>query len=162
MTTNQSPSKNKVGELRPSQILFSSGIGSIVDLPNLSTMVMGLDDWELTHASELGEARLLAAVQKEIGNQVKKLLTPPISQSNNLIPNLFDESAKVGIPVSPFPTWVVCPQCRLLAPLRAGLFALKTDRHRPDQNRYIHSNCRNFSPTAIPARFLVACQHGHL
>jgi len=61
MTTNQSPSKNKVGELRPSQILFSSGIGSIVDLPNLSTMVMGLDDWELTHASELGEARLLAA-----------------------------------------------------------------------------------------------------
>ncbi|CBN55047.1 MULTISPECIES: DUF1998 domain-containing protein [Kamptonema] len=162
MTTNQFPSKNKVGELRPSQILFSSGIGSIVDLPNLSTMVMGLDDWELTHASELGEARLLAAVQKEIGNQVKKLLTPPISESNNTIPNLFDESAKVGIPVSPFPTWVVCPQCRLLAPLKSGLFELKRDRHRPDQNRYIHSNCRTFSPTVIPARFLVACQHGHL
>ena len=163
MTTNQSSSKNKVGELRPSQILFSSGIGSIVDLPNLSTMVMGLDDWELTHASELGEARLLAAVQKKENlNQVKKLLTPPISESNNLIPNLFDESAKVGIPVSPFPTWVVCPQCRLLAPLKSGLFELKCDRHRPDQNRYIHSNCRKFSPTVIPARFLVACQHGHL
>ncbi|MEG3857598.1 DUF1998 domain-containing protein [Microcoleus sp. herbarium12] len=162
MTTNQFPSKNKVGELRPSQILFSSGIGSIVDLPNLSTMVMGLDDWELTHASELGEARLLAAVQKEIGDRVKKLLTPPISESNNTIPNLFDESAKVGIPVSPFPTWVVCPQCRLLAPLKSGLFELKRDRHRPDQNRYIHSNCRTFSPTVIPARFLVACQHGHL
>jgi len=59
MTTNQVSSKNKIGELRPSQVLFSSGIGSIVDVPNLSTMVMGLDDWDLTHASELGEARLL-------------------------------------------------------------------------------------------------------
>lgn len=163
MTTNQFPSKNKVGELRPSQILFSSGIGSVVDLPNLSTMVMGLDDWDITHASELGEERLLAAVRRELGNQVKKLLTPPIaSDSSSTIPNLFDESAKVGIPVSPFPTWALCPQCRLLAPLKSGLFELKTDRHRPDQNRYVHSNCRKFSPTVIPARFLVACQHGHL
>ncbi|MEG4308864.1 MULTISPECIES: DUF1998 domain-containing protein [unclassified Microcoleus] len=100
--------------------------------------------------------------KKENLNQVKKLLTPPRSKPNNLIPNLFDESAQVGIPVSPFPTWVVCPQCRLLAPLKSGLFELKRDRHRPDQNRYIHSNCHKFSPTVIPARFLVACQHGHL
>ncbi|OKH33163.1 hypothetical protein NIES2119_24195 [[Phormidium ambiguum] IAM M-71] len=162
MTTNQSSSRNKVGELRPSQILFSSGIGSVVDLPNLSTMVMGLDDWDITHASELGEERLLAAVRRELGNQVKKLLTPPVASESSS--TILDESVKIGIPVSPFPTWALCPQCRLLAPLKSGLFQLKTDRYRPDQNRYVHSNCPKgkYPPTVIPARFLVACQHGHL
>ena len=33
--------KYRVGELRPSQVLFTYGIGSIVDLPYISTMVMG-------------------------------------------------------------------------------------------------------------------------
>jgi hypothetical protein len=35
----QAQTRNKVGELRPSQILFSAGIGSVIDLPNLSTMM---------------------------------------------------------------------------------------------------------------------------
>ncbi|NJP12444.1 MAG: hypothetical protein HC866_25710, partial [Leptolyngbyaceae cyanobacterium RU_5_1] len=37
--------KYRVGELRPSQILFSYGVGAVVDLPNLSVMVLGLEDW---------------------------------------------------------------------------------------------------------------------
>jgi hypothetical protein len=51
-----------------------------------------------------------------------------------------------------------------LAPLQSGLFDLKTDRFRSDQNRYIHTNCPKgkYPPTVIPARFLVACKHGHL
>lgn len=155
----------KVGELRPSQILFSSGTGSVIDLPNLSTMVMGLDDWDTTHTTELGEERLLAAVRSELGFQVKKLLSPPIApEVISRIPNSFDDTAKIGIPVAPFPTWVLCPQCRLLAPLQSSLFDLKTDRYRSDQNRYVHSNCSKgkYPPTAIPARFLAACKHGHL
>ena len=40
--------RREVGELRPSQVLTTFGIGSIVDLPNLSVMVMGLEDWPLT------------------------------------------------------------------------------------------------------------------
>ena len=131
-------SKNKVGELRPSQILFSSGVGSVVDLPNLSTMVMGLDDWDITHVSELGEERLLAAVRQELGYQVKRLISPPIPpESISSIPNSFEDNSKVGIPVAPLPTWELCPQCRLLAPLQSGLFDLKTDRYRTEQNRYV-------------------------
>jgi hypothetical protein len=161
----QAQTRNKVGELRPSQILFSAGIGSVIDLPNLSTMVMGLDDWDITHATELGEERLLAAVKRSLSHSVKRLLSPPLPpESNSVVPNLLDESQRVGIPVSPFPVWMLCPNCRLLAPLQSGLFDLKTDRFRPDQNRYIHTNCPRgkFPPTVIPARFLVACKHGHL
>ncbi|MDX2100100.1 MAG: DUF1998 domain-containing protein [Leptolyngbyaceae cyanobacterium bins.59] len=158
------PIRSKVGELRPSQILFSAGIGSVVDLPNLSTIVMGLDDWEITHSNELGEERLLAAVKRSLSYSVKRLLSPPIAPESSGTPNFLDENLRVGIPVSPFPTWMLCPSCRLLAPLKSGLFSLKSDRFRPDQNRYLHTNCPKgkYPPTAIPARFLVACRHGHL
>ena len=69
--------KNKVGELRPSQILFSSGVGSVVDLPNLSTMVMGLDDWDITHASELGEERFAScrAPRTQLSGKASPLAT---------------------------------------------------------------------------------------
>ena len=45
--TPRTSKRCKVGELRPSQVLTTFGIGSIVDLPNLSVMVMGLEDWPL-------------------------------------------------------------------------------------------------------------------
>ncbi|MGV2433602.1 MAG UNVERIFIED_CONTAM: hypothetical protein LVT10_00805 [Anaerolineae bacterium] len=32
-----------VGEVRPSQFMYTYGIGSIVDLPSLSVIVMGLE-----------------------------------------------------------------------------------------------------------------------
>lgn len=42
---NKDQKRCKVGELRPSQPLTTFGIGAIIDLPNLSVMVMGLEDW---------------------------------------------------------------------------------------------------------------------
>ena len=62
--------KYRVGELRPSQVLFTYGIGSIVDLPYISTMVMGLDDWENPYPAMVGEERLLQAVRAVLGSQV--------------------------------------------------------------------------------------------
>ena len=45
----------RVGELRPSQILTTFGIGSIVDLPHISVMVMGLEDWPNSDYREITE-----------------------------------------------------------------------------------------------------------
>ena len=70
--------KSEVGELRPSQLLLTFGVGAIVDLPNMSVMVMGLDDWPIRHATEIGEERLAAErAELPLGTQVQKLLTPP-------------------------------------------------------------------------------------
>ena len=94
----------RVGELRPSQVLFTYGVGAIIDLPHISTLVMGLDDWEVIHSVEIGEVRLLQAVQTILGPQVKRLLTPPAMQELPDGPfSPLDESASVGIPVAPFP-----------------------------------------------------------
>jgi Domain of unknown function (DUF1998) len=162
---NQAISKTKVGDLRPSQILFSGGIGAAVDLPNLSAIVMGLDDWDMTYATELGEDRLLAAVKRGLNKpSVKRLMSPPVAPDSKGISSPLDEAAKIGVPIAPFPTWMLCPSCRLLAPLQSKLFDLKIDRYRADRTRYIHTNCSKskYPPTVVPARFMVACKHGHL
>lgn len=154
--------KNRVGELRPSQILYSFGVGAVVDLPNMSVVVMGLDDWETQYATPIGEERLLAAVRQELGSQVNQLRQAPIPSAEETA-SPFDDGSRVGIPVSPFPSWVLCPYCRLLALLNPGAFRLKTDPYRPEQTRYEHTLChRPKPPTVIPARFLVACSNGHL
>src|SRR2546430_6807131 len=91
--------KYRVGELRPSQVLFTYGIGSIVDLPYISTMVMGLDDWENPYPAMVGEERLLQAVQAVLGPQVLRLLAPPEApEPVGGLPNPFDENAMVGVP----------------------------------------------------------------
>jgi len=126
--------RRKIGEIRPSQLLYNYGVGSIVELPNLSVMVMGLEDWAIEQGvTEIGEPRLLRAVQYELGQQVAKLLTPPVtSESTGIASSPFDETANIGVPVAPFPRWHVCPQCRLLAPLQSGLFEFEA-RSLPDR-----------------------------
>ncbi len=157
--------KHRVGELRPSQLLMVFGIGSVVDLPNLSVMVMGLEDWDVAQASEIGEERLRLAVQRTLGTQVKRLLAPPLAPEPASWGDVaFGDSASIGVPVATFPRWMVCPYCRLLAPLDLGLFTLKTDAFRTDRTRYVHQNCAKpgTPPAVLPARFLTACTHGHL
>src|SRR5213080_5014762 len=77
MISGKTIRKSEVGELRPSQALTTFGIGSLIDLPNLSVMVMGLEDWPIAHSVEIGEERLLASVQNVLGPQVTRLLTAP-------------------------------------------------------------------------------------
>jgi Domain of unknown function (DUF1998) len=159
---NKDQKRFKVGELRPSQALTTFGVGAIIDLPNLSVMVMGLDDWPRKDTVEIGEQRLLASVKEVLGTQVVALRSAPVVQDANQF-NQFDTSALVGIPVTPFPRWMVCPYCRRLAPLGSGLFKLETP-YRTDQIRYVHSNCKKPGkpPAVVPARFIVACRNGHL
>lgn len=40
--------RNHVGELRPSQLMHTYGVGAMVELPEMTTLVLGLDDWPRT------------------------------------------------------------------------------------------------------------------
>jgi hypothetical protein len=160
--------KCEVGEARPSQMLTTYGVGSIVDLPNMSALVMGLDDWPIAHSQEIGEERLLRTAQDILGAQVQSFRTPPrIADSAGPAPNWLDASRQIGVPVAPFPRWMVCTRCRLLAPISSGLFDPKTPANRPEKAGYVH-NCPTAGGTArgpaqvVPARFMVTCERGHL
>jgi hypothetical protein len=150
----------RVGELRPSQLLYTFGVGAAVDLPHLSALVLGLDDWDLTYSEEIDEPRLLGAVRAKVGRQVATLRLPPYTSPGN---NPLDEWARIGVPVGTFPRWLRCPACSYLGPISSGLFELKTNPYRPDQAQYQHGcKAKGRSPTALPARFLLACPAGHL
>jgi hypothetical protein len=155
--------KSRIGELRPSQLLFSAGVGAVVDLPNIAALVMGLDDWDVTSAPEIAEERLLAAVREQLGAQVERLRATPYTRED-AASGRFDAAPQAGVPVAAFPRWLVCPYCRLLAPLGSGLFKLVLDRYYSDRSRYVHESCNRpgSKPTALPARFLIACKAGHL
>ena len=58
--------RRKIGEIRPSQLLYTFGVGATVELPNLSVMVMGLDDWPVEHT---GRPRL--AVRTGAGGRTR-------------------------------------------------------------------------------------------
>lgn len=115
----------KLGELRPSQLLFTFGVGALVDLPNLSALVMGLDDWDENRCREISEERLLAAVRGRLGQQVKKLCIPPTVDDDLEPDNPF--GPQIGVPVAPYPRWLRCPACDLLAPIESTLFQLIVD-----------------------------------
>jgi hypothetical protein len=164
MTSSFQMRKSEVGEVRPSQTLTTFGVGSLVDLPNMSVLVMGLDDWPISHSIEISEERLLLSAQSILGHQVSRFLTPPRGpESVGAQTNWFDESRQIGVPVAPFPRWMVCSRCRLLAPLSSGLFEPKTPPYRPDRACYVH-NCttQGRAPLVVPARFMTTCEKGHL
>lgn len=151
----------RVGSVRPSQLLYSFGVGSIIDLPSFSVLVGGLDDWDANRQQRLSEERLLAAVRAHPGMAtVHELREPPWMPESR---DAFGDWADVGVPVSPFPRWLRCSKCRVLAPIESSLFKLETWPYRPDRARYVHRNCGSGRPpTASPARFVTACSRGHL
>jgi hypothetical protein len=149
---------NEVGELRPSQLVFTFGVGAMVDLPSLSVLVMGLNDWKENDCHPLNDRRLLAAVQNRLGTQVKKMVHPPFA------PDEATAGARtLGVPVAAFPRWMRCPFCNTLATVDGGVFKLVKDPYRPERTRYVHDNCGKANrPTVLPVRFVLACSKGHL
>ena len=157
--------KRRVGEIRPSQLLFTYGIGAIVDLPELSVIVTGLEDWPLeAHTSpRIVEDRLLAAIQSQTAPTVTEFRSPPIVPDGGSPTHPFDEVSLTGVPVATFPRWMVCPACRMLASLETDLFVLKGNPYQVNRAYYIHESCERVkNPVVVPARFLVACEDGHL
>jgi hypothetical protein len=150
----------KVGEIRPSQLVFGFGVGSLVDLPNFSAIVSGLEFWDTRQTQVLHEPRLLRAVRGMLGKHVSQLRHPPVFESKGKAPPAYSPSA--GVPVATFPRWMVCPECHVLAP--CSEFKRELDGYSPNKSRYLHENCQNakHAPVVFPVRFLVTCANGHL
>lgn len=150
----------RVGGVRPSQMMHTYGPGAVIDLPSLSVVLAGTDIWETDHTERVLEPRLVGAVRAVPGcGQVREFRTPPWEDETG---SPFDEWTRIGVPVHPFPRWLRCTGCDLLAPVDRKRFELDVPVYRPDKARYYHDRCRNRRPSAVPARFLIACPAGHL
>ena len=155
----------RVGETRPSQLLWNFGIGAVMDLRSLSVVVSSVDQWPANGRAVVREPRLLNIVRGIFGPDVKELLGPPIRPDGSPFdPRNRDGLAHIGVSVRLFPRFLRCPLCNLLASANSGLFQLKENIFRPQNNKFVHEDCPRAKgkiwPTAISARHLVACEGG--
>jgi hypothetical protein len=173
----QAKNRAKVGTARPSSLLYTYGVGSIMDLPQFSIMPAGLDDWEpiwrrRATVPTIEEPRLLKVVQLHLGPRVRELRPFPWQPQAR---SQSQEGADLGIPARVFPQWLRCTGCDYLGPLSRFTY---TNIHpfRPDLASFEHLSCPGRSrpdrsgakkgktrrSPAIPARYLLACANGHL
>ncbi|GGN37668.1 hypothetical protein FHR83_005353 [Actinoplanes campanulatus] len=174
----QVKNRAKVGSARPSSLLYTFGVGSIMDLPQFSVMPAGLDDWEpIWRRREtipvIEEPRLLKVVQLHLGPRVQQLRPFPWQPKARA---MSQEGSDLGIPARVFPQWLRCTGCDYLGPLSRFSYT-NTHPFRPDLATFEHVSCpgrglnKNKTPgtkgktrrsPAVPARYLLACVNGHL
>lgn len=164
MTTHSSKPSDarRVGNLRPSQLMFVYGVGSMVDLPSMTVLIGALDQWTRQRVP-IREPRLLAAVQALLGPEIRRLDAAPRMEETR---NVFDEWSREGVPAYPFPRWLRCsdPRCNRLSTVDSGLFRYEGNAFAPNRARFVHTDCAgpNSKRTALPVRFVLACVNGHL
>ena len=155
----------RIGQARPSQLVTTTGVGAVADLPSMSVIVRGLDAWHPERQDLIEEPRLLQEVRRSLGAQVRSLRSAPWDpQADD------DPWTRVGVPVTPFPRWVRCPACFRLGIVDGSEFTLvHRFGRRPDLAKFVHATCpkqtrrRDQNRRAcIPARFVVVCEAGHL
>ena len=173
----QAKNRAKVGSARPSSLLYTYGVGSIMDLPQFSIMPAGLDDWEpIWRRREtvpvIEEPRLLKVVQLHLGPRVQQLRPFPWQPKARA---MSQEGSDLGIPGRVFPQWLRCTGCDYLGPLSRFSYT-NTHPFRPDLATFEHVSCpgrglakgkapgkgKTRRSPAVPARYLLACINGHL
>jgi hypothetical protein len=176
---SQAQNRAKVGSARPSSLLYTFGVGSIMDLPQFSVMPAGLDDWEPIWkrrgtVPRIEEPRLLVVVQKHLGYDVAELRPFPWQPTARAQSK---EGLDLGVPARVFPQWMRCTGCDFLGPLSRFTYT-NTHPFRPDLAGFEHVGCPGRSKPAtkrpvtgakkprrspaVPARYLLACPDGHL
>ena len=153
----------QVGQIRPSQLLWTYGPGALIDLPNISVVTMGLEFWRKDLCTPIYESRLLDAVRKTLHFNVTELLMPPLAETDN--PDPYTPQGLMGVPVRPFPTWLRCVNCGRLGKYDGNIFKIQHNAYHPERTHFYHDNCpksKKGKAEAVPSRFLVACPHGHL
>ncbi|MSR45390.1 MAG: DUF1998 domain-containing protein [Phycisphaerales bacterium] len=141
-------------QIRQSQIVMGFGPGAMVDLPNSSVMVAGLDDWTYTNeeraACALQEPRLLSRLIARFGQPNLELRRPPkacVSSSE------FESSVTAWR----FPRWFVAATDERT---KDGYFRRRLIHRREIVNgKFVHNGK---AVSIIPIRFVRACPRGHI
>lgn len=157
----------RVGAVRPSHLMYTAGIGSLVDLPNFSVLIKGLDSWSYTGITDydIDEPRLRAAVNRSLQRygrrQIEQLRAAPWLEGGDSDPKGYAAQG-VGVPVTPFPQWLRCTACNVLAAVDSGEFAfINANPRTPHEAKFVH-DCKKGKPLAVAARFTLVCTDGHL
>lgn len=148
------PGSRPHGQIRQSQLLTSFGPGSMLDLPNHSVLVGGLDAWS-TGGDEIIEPRLV--------DKLKELFDPPL-QSLKLYsppPDLDDPTApQTGITAWQFPEWFITQDVDAEASHGVVRARMMVHRRMLTKGKFIDDTKKKRN--VVPVRFVRACRNGHI
>ena len=146
--------KRPQGQIRQSQLITSFGPGAMMDLPDHSVLISGLDSWS-TGGDEIIEPRLTDKL-KELFDpplQVLRLLSPP--------PDYDDPTApQTGITAWQFPEWFITQDIDNEASSGSVRARMLVHRSRLTKGKFIDDNRKKRS--VVPVRFVRACKNGHI
>lgn len=128
--------KNKLGELRPNQIITTFGPGSVVDAVKDSVTILDIPYWK-DKGMKIIDGRLASYLN------VDAFYMPRTSMAHD-------------IPVVSFPRWHVCSN------IKCGRLFDATESF--DLERYLRFGvtCPDCGRKAYPARFITICENGHM
>lgn len=148
------PGTRPHGQIRRSQLITSFGPGSMMDLPNHSVLIGGLDSWS-TGGEEVIEPRLV--------DKLKDLFDPPL-QSLKLYsppPDNDDPAApRTGITAWQFPEWFITQDVDSEASRGTVRARMLVHRKLLTKGKYIDDSRKKRS--VVPVRFVRACRNGHI
>ena len=131
---------------RKSHLITPFGIGSILDLPNESLMLMGLDWWKTEYVNEVSDERLA-------GSLGVRTFYSPVEGKTYGAGNSHLNNFRGPMPYARFPTWSFCPNCREMKQMPMT---------KPYPVQHACPNKKGYQKTFIPVRFVLACDAGHV
>ena len=140
------------GQLRRSQVITTFGPGALIDLPNDSAIVGGLDTWgSETRLEPIDEPRLAAKLMSMTGVPNPRLYAPPPE------PESWQEQQR-GIGAWRFPEWFVVQE----SGAGPGAGTRSSTRSRRMVPRTALANGRYDKKPVVATRFVRACSKGHV
>jgi hypothetical protein len=134
------------GEIRQSQIITTFGPGAMLDLPNHSVLVAGLDFWS-RGGEEIIEPRLTQKLAQILDVPTLRLLTPPTEQEDPAAPS-------TGIDCFQFPEWFITQDVETGDPKSTSRSRMLVHRKALTRGRFIDRNRKKKAggPGALRAR----------
>ncbi len=138
--------------IRQSQLITTYGPGAMIDLPDHSIIVSGLQDWSHLRREKVDEPRLAAKLRRLLDLPSLELWTPPRHEENAR------QAAPVGARI--FPTWFIVkdarpsprdPQWRRRRLVRWGHLDRRRFRDEDGKRKPV-----------VPVRFVCGCRRGHI
>lgn len=142
------------GQIRRSQIVTTFGPGSMVDLPEHSVIIAGLDHWSGYRDHPVVEERLAAKVKTLLGLPSVEFFAPPADDND-------PDAPITGLTAWLFPEWFVAqaevrdPKTGARSrPLVHYLSLERGQKYRPERGAK--------AVKVVPIRFVQACVRGHV
>ena len=140
------------GQIRRSQLITTFGPGAMLDLPDHSVLVGGLEHWN-GRGDEISEPRLVEKLTRLLDVPALKLYAPPPDQEDRSLP-------QTGITAWQFPEWFITQDVTSADQDSAFRARMLVHRKALTRGKFVDRDKKRRA--VVPVRFVRACRAGHI